>query len=173
MAGGPHRPASSLAVQTQAGHHLPPVMTCLLLSLLLSLSLLSASTSVLPPLLLSASAAPSSSAYEYTYDPHDGSSFHDSEEQSDRTGRQADSPPHTACTSESPPSAAPSPVCRYCSLCSCRQPSLQDGLRFSAWIRRYLYTPLTLKRENKIKKKNKSSKTSRRRKQKQRKLKLE
>ena len=33
-------------------------------------------------------------------------------------------------------------VCRYCSLCTCRQPSLQDGLRFSAWIRRYLYTPL-------------------------------
>jgi len=74
-------------------------------------------------------------------------------------------------------------VCRYCSLCTCRQPSLQDGLRFSAWIRRYLYTPLYTNRddteeeeeeeEEETPQKKKKTNNSQRRKHKRRRLRLE
>ena len=78
-------------------------------------------------------------------------------------------------------SSPPAKVCRYCSLCACSQPSLQDGLRFSAWIRRYLYTPLYTTKEDSEdtydndtpqRKKKKTNKIQRR-KHKRRRLRLE
>ena len=154
------------------GLHLSPSphltsSTCVMILLAI---LSSASASVLPTLLVPESPAQSSSAYEYKYDPLDQESSQDYQELSDQTtGREV------LCQylSNLPLLDLPvsSPVCRYCSVCSCREPSLQDGLRFSEWIRRYLYTPIAVRKE--VKKKHSKRRNIRRRKYKLRKLKLE
>ena len=131
----------------------------------------SASASVLPTLLVPEPPAQSSSAYEYKYDPLDQESSQDYQELSDQTTgiEILCRNPTNLSLIDLPVSS--SPVCRYCSICSCREPSLQDGLRFSEWIRRYLYTPIAVRKE--MKKKHSKRRNIRRRKYKLGRLKLE
>ena len=80
-----------------------------------------ASTPLLPPLVLSSS----DNEYSYQYSPTTKESVPDS----------------TPYTSFNPPTAPPRVrgECRYCGICQCRQPTDEDGRRFSSWIEKYLY----------------------------------
>ena len=111
-------------------------ITLMMNNILLLLSLSSSSCSVLPPIISSSS----SSAFDYKFDPSTAVISSDSEAVGPVEGRSESSVYHNSSYFSVPRSRV-GRVCRYCSLCSCSQPSDEDGLQFSSWILRYLYTP--------------------------------
>lgn len=91
------------------------------------------SASVIPPL----SSSLSSSAYDYKFDP-EAVFTSSSPIEGKSQGKRPTVKSSLKCFLEI--RSQPRRSCRYCTICSCTQPSDEQGLQFSSWIRRYLYT---------------------------------